>query len=87
MSRKRIVPTALALFALSACGGGAGPTASDAGLQARFSSGGAGTSGGGRTGGGTATTQEESGGTTTTTTVQTDTTQNGTRGGFIGSGG
>lgn len=83
MSRKRIVPTALALFALSACGGGVGPTASDAGLQPRFS-GGVGTQGGGRSGGETTSTQE---GGSTTTTMQTDSTQNGNRGGFLWSGG
>jgi len=84
MRLTRILPTALVVLALSACGGGAAPTAADPDLRPRMNGGSMG-SGGSATGGGILSTGPTTG--TTTVTPPDTTTQNGgNRGGFIGSG-
>jgi len=82
MRLTRILPATLVVLALSACGGGAAPTATDPDLRPRMST-------EGEMGSGT----RSEGGIMSTGTgpapVFPDTTQNGTNrgGGFIGSGG
>lgn len=80
MRLTRILPAALVVLALSACGGAA-PTAADPGITPRMN-------GGGGTGSGTYTEDGTSSTTPGTSTVApADTTQTGVnRGGFIGSG-
>jgi len=83
MRLTRILPAALVVLALSACGGGAAPTAADPDFRPRMNGGSMG-SGGNATGGGILSTGTPPG---TTTVTPPDTTQNGgNRGGFIGSG-
>jgi len=84
MRLTRILPAALVVLALSACGGGTAPTAADPDLRPRMNGGGAPGGSGNATGGILSTGTTSGGGTVTPSDT---TTQNGgNRGGFIGSG-
>lgn len=82
MKLTRILPAALVVLALSACGGGTAPTAADPDLRPRMNAGGVFGGSGNHSDGGTLSTDP-----TTTPPTPSDTTQIGVnRGGFIGSG-
>jgi hypothetical protein len=83
MKLTRILPAALVVLALSACGGSTAPTAADPEITPRMNGGGW-TGSGSFTEGGTLSTDPT---TTATPPTPSDTTQIGVnRGGFIGSG-
>ena len=84
MKLTRILPAALVVLALSACGGAPAPTAADPNLTPRMNEGGFGAGSGNHSEGGTVSADPT---TTATPPTSSDTTQIGVnRGGFIGSG-
>lgn len=84
MKLTRILPAALVVLALSACGGAPAPTAADPQITPRMNAGGVFGGSGNNSGGGTLSTDPT---TTATPPMPSDTTQIGVnRGGFIGSG-